>query len=173
MNNSRLALVGSSALLAFLVACSAAPAPLAEGNATKKKDTTQEEEEEQGSDEQDQTATPKAPSTTPSTTPTGADGATCGAKPTADACYECCLPDTSAMEAAAKVYDDCICKTTCASQCGSDYCKNPDAEPSQACQACMETATQCEQQADAACDGNAACKAASTCMDTAKCHDKQ
>ncbi|MDB4994372.1 MAG: hypothetical protein JWM74_1804 [Myxococcaceae bacterium] len=102
------------------------------------------------------------------TTPTG--GA-CSAETTGDACYQCCdATDPTAMDPAYQAFDDCACQTACASQCGASYCAGK--QPTAACETCLNNATTCQQAADAACNGSAACKAVVTCYDASGCDTK-
>lgn len=87
------------------------------------------------------------------------------------ACFDCCdAAHPGGWEVAAKAFDDCVCQQVCAQACGSSYCAGGD--PSAACVQCLDDAQQCEQAADAACQGNANCAAADACAQASACDTK-
>lgn len=119
------------------------------------------------------------PSSTPSTdapdsgtpgTPTTPTN-TCSSETTFDACYDCCVTDPTAMDAGDVVFRQCACAAnTCRSQCQSNFCSNQ--APTAACEQCLQNQSACQQQAETACDADAKCKAATTCLDTSGCDAK-
>jgi hypothetical protein len=68
----------------------------------------------------------------------------------------------------------CACQSpgTCATQCAADFCAGAQTQPSAACAQCLQGATQCDQQAAAACDADAACKKADACVQASGCDSK-
>lgn len=106
----------------------------------------------------------------------GAQGSDeCSATTSAEACFACCTPDPSAMQAAGQAYDTCICTKSCATECGSDYCSatEEDVQLSDACVACLDGAKgqACDEEAEALCAQSDACKAATACLE-ASCGGK-
>jgi hypothetical protein len=95
----------------------------------------------------------------------------CAKETTFDACYECCVPDPTAMDPGDRVFLQCACAANaCRSQCQSNFCTNQ--APSAACEQCLQNQNACQQQADTACAADARCKAASACLDTSDCAAK-
>jgi hypothetical protein len=120
------------------------------------------------------TPTPATPSPTPDAgtvpTPTPAPN-TCGATTDFFACIDCCdQANPGGFEVDGQAWDNCICQTACAQACGGNFCNGGD--PSLACEQCMDNAQQCDQVAETACQGNAACAAAMTCVQSSQCEAK-
>lgn len=176
--------------LGFAAACSSAPAPpndldrdddgSNEQNATKKptKSTPAKPPSNDGDQDEGTGPTPAGSSndggTPPSGNPPPANAGKCAGEASADACFSCCEAGNEAgIQAVWQVFDACVCQNpgTCASACGNNYCAG--GQPSQACEQCLDGATQCQQQSDQACAANASCKAANDCIEASKCDDKQ
>jgi len=116
-------------------------------------------------------ANPAAPATP--TTPAPAGNGQCAGQQTADACFQCC--DTASpggFDVDSQAFGQCVCETpgTCAAACATSFCAG--GPPTAACEQCLNGATQCEAQAEAACNANAACAAAFACSDSSGCNAK-
>lgn len=118
------------------------------------------------------------PSSTPAPTPDASAPPVTPPPPdqcnaTADwmSCIDCCdQANPGGFEVDGQAWDDCICQTACAQECGGSYCNGGD--PSFACEQCMQNAQQCDQAADTACQANAACAAAIACIQSSQCESK-
>jgi len=159
-----LALVLSAVATLAVTACSTPPiandVPAAEQN----------DGDEQKSEKEDTSAKPEGETETPAQqTPTEPAAADCAATTTAATCGTCCDPQ-NAVAAAFTAFDSCVCASpgTCAQACQLSYCAG--AQPDAACKACLDGATACNQQAEAACDAN--CQAAMQCSTTNACSTK-
>lgn len=120
----------------------------------------------------DKTTTSDTDKTTPAPSTPLSDDKACGAKPTADACGDCCIAKSpAAYDAASEVGYDCICAATaCQTACAESICATAENQnaPTAACEACLDTNGQtCEDKFVAACNANADCKAVESCMVTA------
>jgi hypothetical protein len=104
---------------------------------------------------------------------TPAGGGECASSADIDACYDCCItPHEAGYDVADQAFGDCACASpgVCAAQCATSYCAGQ--EPTAACEACLDAATQCDQAADTACAGNADCQAITTCIQSSACDSK-
>lgn len=130
------------------------------------------------------------PAPTPTTTPppnasgdggsdAGDGGANaCSAEATFASCSTCCnYEDATATQFEA--FFTCVCGAgQCQTECaGSDFCVEGGAEPSMACQQCIDAkqndeANTCTAAFLSACEADTACTAAETCAEDAKCFDK-
>ena len=165
MSTTRSLLLSSSLVALALVACTAdATSPGTSSTTPKKSSSTAGTTED--------SADPSTPSTS---TTTGADTATCAAKPDLDSCLECCAKgDETAFKAADDVYFDCACGASgvCKTECAADLCAGTQ-NPSKACVDCLDRkATSCDESAAAACQADAKCKAAAACEKSA-CASKE
>lgn len=180
-------IAASASVLAILAtACSAEVTPTtssSSGNVPKKgntdTDTNSNDPKQNTSSSSSSSSSSSGSTTTPDdkTPKSDPSGGKCAAETKQEACFTCCAPDPAVFDAEIKAFDDCACGTNggagvCKTQCGNDFCKNPDAQPSAACEACLQGATQCETAAQTACDANAGCKAAYACAEASKCFDK-
>jgi hypothetical protein len=96
----------------------------------------------------------------------------CKASADANSCYDCCATAHPGVSVGDDAFGTCACQTpgTCAAQCANDYCKGQ--QPSAACSTCLDNATQCNTQADAACNANPDCMAFDTCVTSSSCDSK-
>lgn len=119
-------------------------------------------------------ATPAAPAT-PGTPGTPAPGTgQCAASAGAEQCFQCCdAAFPGGLDVDAQAYGQCVCEApgVCAQQCATSYCAGQ--QPTAACEQCLNAATQCEQAAETACNANANCKGAFTCIESSGCEQKQ
>jgi hypothetical protein len=102
-----------------------------------------------------------------------AGGGECASSADIDACYDCCItPHEAGYDVADQAFGDCACEApgVCASQCATSYCAGQ--EPTAACEACLDAATQCDQAADTACAGSADCQAITACIQSSACDSK-
>jgi hypothetical protein len=80
----------------------------------------------------------------------------CAKETTNDACYTCCGKNhpkgNTAWTQASTAYGGCLCQTpgTCAQECANDFCAGKDAPSGGTCDKCMQTATKCESDYQAA-----------------------
>lgn len=180
-------LAASASVLAILAtACSAQVTPettSSSGNVPKKGDKatdTDNNDPKENTSSSSSSSSSSSGSTTPpddKTPKSDPSGGKCAAEAKQEACFTCCAPDPAVFDAEIKAFDDCACGVNggagvCKTQCANDFCKNPDAQPSAACEACLSGATACETAAQTACDATAGCKAAYECADASKCQDK-
>ena len=176
------AIAASASVLAILAtACSAqvTPSTTSSSGNVPKKDTDKNTDTDGNEPAGTSSSSPSSSSSgsTPEDKTPKTDTSKCSSSANQEACYTCCAPDPSVFDAEIKAFDDCACGTNggagvCKTQCGNDYCKNPDTQPSAACEACLSAATQCDTAAQTACDGVAGCKAAYACADASKCDSK-
>jgi hypothetical protein len=181
--------LGATALALVMVACSSAPSsslgepPTGDDSSSSKKgkdksnnssgddtsgDDTSGDDTTTNGNQTNDTDGGTTSTNDSGTTPTGGS---CSAETSADACFQCCdATDPTAMDPAYQAFDDCACQTACASQCGASYCAGK--QPTAACETCLDNATTCQQAADTACNGSAACKAVVACYDSSGCDAK-
>ncbi len=174
---------GAVLLLAFLfgastVACTAQPAAATSSSSTAKKKKSadaddEDEEDEDGDDEQprrprstppdDAEPTPEEPMPDAPTTPTPGGGQCAQQQQNPDACIDCCMggnPEATAQ--ADQAFGQCACTSACAQACGGSFCRG--AQPTAACEQCLNQAQQCEQAWQQACQADAGCRAVEQCI---------
>jgi hypothetical protein len=97
----------------------------------------------------------------------------CSAAQGEEACFECCdAKNPGGMEVFEDAWLACACQASvCATQCGQSMCADNPIDPvdGDACSTCLEAATQCDTQAEAACEANPACGAGFQCAADSKC----
>lgn len=186
---SRTALTFAAALAistaSFAVACSSAPPPgdpplsgeLNQNRGTGNKtgnDTSSSSSSSGGTNKgTDQSTDPNEPADPAQPGDPAPTGGACSNEQTADACFQCCdTKNPGGLDVDGQAFGQCACETpgVCAQACGSSYCAGQ--EPTQACVTCLQNATQCETAAETACNANAACKAALTCIQQSGCEQK-
>jgi len=102
-------------------------------------------------------------------------GAKCAAQTTGSACLSCCVGTAqSAYDLANNAFGMCVCQTpgTCAAQCAASFCNGQAQTAGDACDTCLNGATQCQQQANTACNANPTCAAVTQCIQQASCTTK-
>jgi hypothetical protein len=79
-----------------------------------------------------------------------------------------------AFQQAGQAFGACVCQTpgTCATQCAQSYCAGQAPQPNDACEQCLGTATQCEQQADQICNATPDCASILSCFGASQCSTK-
>lgn len=100
--------------------------------------------------------------------------ATCTATTTGQACGDCCYTQHPGANVGDDAFGSCVCQTpgTCATQCAATFCAGKATAQGDACETCLQGATQCEQTATTACNANADCAAFNACFQTAGCAAK-
>jgi hypothetical protein len=100
--------------------------------------------------------------------------ATCTATTTGQACGDCCYAQHPGANVGDDAFGSCVCQTpgTCATQCAATFCAGKPTAQGDACETCLQGATQCEQTATTACNANPDCTAFNTCFQTAGCASK-
>ena len=102
-------------------------------------------------------------------TPVPVGNGQCASSLDLSSCLDCCDPQ-NALALDDDAWDQCVCTSACAAQCGNNFCAG--GPPTAACQQCLQADTACGQQADAACNANAACAAALACVQSSSCDAK-
>ena len=166
MRHIVLCVVGIAPLLVVAVACS-------------KTDTERTDPSPKGTSASERSPVDETVSTPPSTapTPTAAPAPppapACSNAQGADACYECCdARHAGGAQRWDQAMQACVCAATaCGVQCAQTACAEPPVVPvaGDACSACLDSATACEQQADTACAADPACNAFAACVEASEC----
>jgi len=103
---------------------------------------------------------------------------TCGSSATADACGTCCEGlHPAGAQIANDAWDTCACDTpgVCATACATTYCSadgGAGPQPGDACDKCLQGASQCDTVSNQACSGNADCQVFQACITAAGCDSK-
>lgn len=168
--------VGSSALLALVVACSSSSSPDhptgsssgAEGSPTGSSGAAKAPSGGGG-------GTGGASGASDGDASDAGGGGSCAGEATVDACYGCCdKASPKAADVLNEAFGKCVCEVgkACKSECAATFCAGKD--PDDACGKCLDSqqADVCSSDAEAACNADASCAPYLACTTSAKCDDK-
>lgn len=168
----------------WLIACASADPGPASGNSAFTGGSSSSSPGNSGA-AQKATTPPSKPAASPQPS-----AATCAAKTTENACFDCCYGDGKATAAADKAIKDCT--TTAAQKCGSacvaafdgnsgtdigeasagDTGEDTDPSVPDPCTACAKDISACDDVYAKTCAADPSCAAADKCYADAKCADK-